>query len=123
MKPLEFKEVNVRFAGNQEEYQTLPCHRDDEGEVTFCMELTQKEVEAVIKTGRVWLSVLTFNQPLQPIGLTTLKPEAMTEPEISKDYCPTCGSRHSTCGYKELRVCKLCSTEYKGETWPNVKEG
>ena len=46
MKPIEFKEVNIRFAENQPEYITLPAHKFDtpNGEVTL----------------------LTFSEPLTP---------------------------------------------------------
>lgn len=75
MKPIEFDEVNVTFAKDQEEYNELPAYRSKDGEVVTCFQLTPEEIAKVSETGLLWLSVLTFNRPLQPLLLTTEKPE------------------------------------------------
>lgn len=62
--------VNVEFAKNQEEYQNLPAHKFDNGLVCCCLELDKDELEEIIKTGKVYISFLTFNQPLQPFFIT-----------------------------------------------------
>lgn len=75
MKAINFKEVNVQVAENQPEYETLPAHVAGNGEVTCCFELDENELKQVAETGKIWLSFLTFNQPLQPIYGSCLKPE------------------------------------------------
>lgn len=76
MKPITFDQANVKIAENQEEYMTLPAHHseDTEGIVTCCWELTPEEIEQVKETGKIYLQMWTFNNPLQPIMLHTSNP-------------------------------------------------
>lgn len=67
MKPIEFKGQNVIFAKDQPEYQPLPALRMPDGEVITCWEFTEEELQKVLKNKCIYLSQLTFNQPLQPI--------------------------------------------------------
>jgi hypothetical protein len=71
MKPVEFKGHNVVFAKDQPEYQPLPAMKvlGPQGEVISCWELTDEELEVIVKTKRIYLSQWTFNNPLQPILL------------------------------------------------------
>lgn len=75
MKPIEFPEQNVVFAEKQDEYENLPAHVVDEpeGRVIFCQSLSFTERLRVLFTGRIWCSITTFNQPLQPSFFTTKK--------------------------------------------------
>lgn len=66
MTPTTFPESNVTFAKDQPEYLPLPAWRDDEGQVVSCWELTFLERLKVLFGANIWLSQLTFNQPLQP---------------------------------------------------------
>jgi len=66
MKPIEFKEQNCVFAENQPEYLPLPVHKTEDGQVISCWRLTWKERFKVLFGGKMWLSMLTFNKPLQP---------------------------------------------------------
>ena len=75
MKPTRFEETNITYAEDQPQYIPLPGHVSEDGEATFCFELSEEEKQQIAETGVIWLSVLTFNQPLQPIRLSTLKPE------------------------------------------------
>lgn len=76
MDAIQFKEVNATYGANQAEYVGLPGHQG--GAPTFpftcCMQLDEQEKAHVAKTGKIWLSQLTFNHALQPIRLSTLKP-------------------------------------------------
>jgi hypothetical protein len=67
VRPVEFAEQNCVFAKNQPEYLPLPTHKTEAGEVISCWALTWKERFKILFTGRLWLSVLTFNAPLQPL--------------------------------------------------------
>jgi len=80
MKPIEFKEQNVVFAKDQPEYQPLPALRLDtpSGEVITCWGLSWKERLRVLFTGKVWVSLLSFNKPLTPSLLSTDKNDLFT---------------------------------------------
>jgi hypothetical protein len=75
MKARCFKQQNAIFAKDQKEYLQLPAHCDTEnGTATFSFKLSEEEIKQVIETGTVYLTVLTFNQPLQPIAQSFLNP-------------------------------------------------
>lgn len=73
MKPKKFKEANVTYGTNQSEYLPLPAHKTEDGQAVFCFELDEEERKRIAETGEVWVSLLTFNRPLQPIFITTKK--------------------------------------------------
>ena len=77
MKPIKFDGANVVYGANQPEYLPLPAERRPgrSGEVVTCWELSPEEIKRVQETGKIWLSVLTFGQPLQPLLLTIDKPD------------------------------------------------
>ncbi|MEA4821904.1 MAG: hypothetical protein VB122_06760 [Erysipelotrichales bacterium] len=83
MKPLaqitDDLKANVKFAENQNEYPTLPAHVFPNGVVACTLELTDEEIEEIVKTKKVYLSMLTFNKPLQPFFVTG-------QQETFKDY-------------------------------------
>jgi hypothetical protein len=73
MKPIEFEEQNCVYAEDQPEYLPLPVFKEkgEEGAVTSCWALTWRALTwrerlRLLWTGRVWLTVWTFNEPLQP---------------------------------------------------------
>lgn len=68
MKPIAFKEANTVFALGQPQYLPLPSykHYDNMGRVTSCWRLTLIERLRLLWTGRLWFTVATFNEPLQP---------------------------------------------------------
>lgn len=75
MKPVEFPEQNVVFAKDQPEYLPLPAFKNDspEGEVVSCYQLSFVERLKLLFTGRIWVSVLSFNKPLTPQFLSVNK--------------------------------------------------
>lgn len=84
MQPLKFEGCDIVYGATQEEYQPLPAERvgrPEIGQINTCWELSPEELEIVKKTGKIWLSVLTFGQPLQPILLSAEKPDIC---ELSK---------------------------------------
>ena len=70
MYPIEFKEQNWIFAKDQPQYLSLPCYKSEDGEVISCWKLTFKERLKVLFGKPIWLSMLTFNKPLQPQKLS-----------------------------------------------------
>ena len=73
MKPVKFKQCNVIYAENQPEYQPLPAYKNksDLGEVVSCWEMSFRERLKVLFTGKVYVSLLSFNMPLTPSFLST----------------------------------------------------
>jgi len=69
MRPIDFQQANCVYAANQPEYLPLPALKDGgPGEqVTSCWRLTWRERIRLLLTGKLWLAVWTFGQPLQPI--------------------------------------------------------
>jgi hypothetical protein len=61
----------VTFAEDQPEYLPLPAWRDANGTVVTRWRLSLKERIRVLFTGDLWLTLMTFNHPLQPVKLTT----------------------------------------------------
>lgn len=71
MEAIKFKGSNVVFAENQDEYKSLPAYIDNNGVVVTCWKLSEEEIKNINETGRIYLETLTFNNPLQPVMLTT----------------------------------------------------
>lgn len=67
----------IIFAEDQAEYLNLPAIKNSspEGMVTTRWHLTWQERFRVLFSGNLWLSILTFHNPLQPITLTTKCPK------------------------------------------------
>lgn len=70
MKPVNIKGQNVIYAKDQPEYFPLPGRRNDDGVLTTCWKLSCLERMKALITGRIFLCVMTFNKPLQPVKLT-----------------------------------------------------
>lgn len=71
MKAVNFIGCNVVFGANQQEYNPVPALKTEDGLVVTCFELTDEEVEQVIKNKRFYFAQLTFNSPLQPFKPVT----------------------------------------------------
>lgn len=81
MRPVQFRAVNAEFARHQNEYLPLWAHKDEYGTVTTCWELSWWERVKMFVTGRLWVQVMTFNGPLQPIRPTVGQPEVRVRGE------------------------------------------
>ena len=77
MQSLNFDGANVVFGAKQPEYIPLPAEDrgGKSGEILTCWELSPDELKRVQETGKLWLGVLAFGQPLQPVYLAVDKPE------------------------------------------------
>jgi hypothetical protein len=73
MKPIKFKEQNCTFAESQPEYLPLPAFKTESGEVISCWHLSLFERIQLLITGKLWVSLLSFNKPLTPSFFTTKK--------------------------------------------------
>lgn len=99
MKPIDFPASNVVIAKDQEQYLSLPAHRDEESEacpVVSCWQLTFGERIRILLTGRMWVSTLTFKHSVQPtsLGVTvpiyrwgakTSEPETMIVKDLAEE--------------------------------------
>ena len=74
MEAINHEGFNVQFAEHQEEYITLPAHRDDKVKCTTCWKLTWRERFQVLFKGKFFLQILTFNKPLQPLKMQVDNP-------------------------------------------------
>jgi hypothetical protein len=71
MKPIKFEGCNIELGEGQKEYNTLPAFYDaNNGQMVTCWKLSESEIEMVQKTGVIYLSTSTFNQPFQPVFLS-----------------------------------------------------
>lgn len=77
MKPIAFSEANTVFATGQKEYLPLPAyqHKDNWKGVSSCWGLSLMERIKILFTGKVWVSMPTFGDPLTPIKLSINKPD------------------------------------------------
>lgn len=71
MTPKTFKGHNIVFGKDQPEYQPLPALRLHDGQVITCWELTDEELQDVIKNKCIYVQQMTFNHPLQPIYVSS----------------------------------------------------
>lgn len=69
----------VVYAKDQPEYVPLPAVKLADGEVISRWELTVEEKEKISETGCIYVAMLTFNGPLQPIWLTVEPPTLRAE--------------------------------------------
>lgn len=70
MEPIKFKQANITFAENQEQYLPLPAYRDPNdpaGRVISCWGFSWWERFKILFTGKMFLTSLTFHQSLQPL--------------------------------------------------------
>lgn len=62
------------YAKDQPEYIPLPSIREDDGCVITRWQMTRRERLQALVRGSVYLEVLTFNRPLQPLRMGTTPP-------------------------------------------------
>lgn len=88
MKPIEFKHQNTVYAKDQPEYQPLPALKIEgpEGHVVSCWKMTFLERLKVLFTGRVWLSLMSFNKPLTPSYMAVNRKEVYSHPDDTKQH-------------------------------------
>lgn len=79
MKPIVFPGANCIYSKDKKGVEPLPACKFDTGEVLSCWELSPDEIEKVRQTGCIWLTVQTFNMPLQPMFMTVNKNDIIIE--------------------------------------------
>lgn len=73
----KFAEMNCMIAEEQPEYIAMPAYRagDVRGSLICCWELSLAELSELIRTRKIWHTIQTFNNSLQPQLLQTDKPD------------------------------------------------
>jgi hypothetical protein len=69
MKPIKFKGSNTIFAKNQKPYLPLPAwvkSDDEKGTTVCCWQANLIERLKILFTGKLYVSLLSFNKPLTP---------------------------------------------------------
>lgn len=74
MIPVTFPECNVVLGMSQDDYAPLQAYRAPDGQVICAFRLSPQELKEIQETRTLWVSTLTFNNPFQPIGLSTQCP-------------------------------------------------
>ncbi len=72
MKAEDFPESNQKIAEKQDEYITLPAYidkNDSNGYLITCWKGSIKERLLFLFTGKMYLTVMTFKKPLQPLKM------------------------------------------------------
>lgn len=65
----------INFAESQDEYNTLPGYRAEDGTVLTRWRLTWRERLQILFSGNLYLWMMTFNKPLQPVMLQVETPK------------------------------------------------
>ena len=79
MEPIKFNEANTVYGKGQENlYEALPALLFENGNVVTCWKLSFKDILRLIFTKKLWLCVATFNNPLQPLFMSTNKRDIFT---------------------------------------------
>ena len=105
MKPVTFEGHNIVLGAGQPQYQPLPAYRvgDTAGTVISCWELEPNDKLILERTGRIWLSQLTFNQPLQPQLPSSTRPA-----ELGVITGPVAAEVQEPCCTDDPRECEGC---------------
>ena len=79
MEPIKFKEHNAVYAEDQPQYKPLPVfkYESKEGECVSCWKLSWGERFKIFFTGKLWVSLMTFNKPLTPSLFTVNKKDVL----------------------------------------------
>jgi len=73
MKAVEFEYQSDIIEKDSEVYLPLPLLRfdnDPHGTIITCWEMSEEERDEFLKTGRLYVSLLTFNKPISPMSLS-----------------------------------------------------
>ncbi len=69
MESKEFSRQNTIVAKDQPQYTPLPAYVRANKQVITCWKMSLEEMEIFKETGEIWLSQMTFGDPLQPVRM------------------------------------------------------
>lgn len=70
MTPVQFPQANIVLAKDQPEYNPLPAFFDMQGTMVTAWQMDEDERKEFLRTGRIYLTQLTFGKPFQPVRLS-----------------------------------------------------
>lgn len=73
MNPIDFPGTNCAIGKGQDQYNTLPAIvlGDPQGTIITCWEFSVDELDTISKTGKLYISFMTFGRPMHPVLPTT----------------------------------------------------
>lgn len=101
MKAIDFPQRNLMLAENQPEYETLPVYVETKEMIvpnepndpqlailtknipwsmTACFELSDREIEELVKTRKLWYTQMLFGNNFQPVAMSTKNPFIIVMP-------------------------------------------
>ena len=75
MKPINFDGADTVFGKNQPEYLPLPAKQVDNNTIMTCWELSDDDILLINSSKKIWLGIMTFGKPLQPVLLASSRSE------------------------------------------------
>jgi hypothetical protein len=94
------------YAKDQPQYLPLPTHKTPDGRVLSRWELSEEEVQQIVHTRSIYLTLLTFDQPLQPIILGVDPPASFDYLAYAENSLPRAGEAEKpegcTCDFPEV---------------------
>lgn len=134
MNSIDFPEANTALAKDQPHYKTIFVHAEiktNKRQMIVCFELSDEEVERIIKDRKLWYAQSTFGQLFQPMVIMTANPfnnpihdfkppiddNKVSDEEwdkthfvasliVSENICANCGKPHHA-HYFSTRQCDL----------------
>lgn len=87
MTPIKFTEQNVVFAENQPEYQPLHAFLDKGqlGQQITCWQLSDEEIEVIVKEKKLWVSQMTFHKPAMPLLFSVNKSDVLITKPLDEE--------------------------------------
>jgi len=67
MEPVKFDGADITYAENQPEYLPLPAKKVNDNTILTCWELSDQDIEMLKQTRKLWIGVMNFGLPLQPM--------------------------------------------------------
>ena len=123
-KVTDTQEINIQVAKDQDQYNTLPANYAS-GLMAFAFELSEEDIEKILKNKRIYVSLLTFGKRMNPINIA-VDPEDFDESckynreEVLKEQkAATCSNCPCAYPIKSFRkndkneyVCPMCGMTY-----------
>jgi hypothetical protein len=79
----------VCYAKDQPQYLPLPAVKLEDGSILTRWVLSEDEKRQILEQGYIYLEVLTFNRPLQPLRLSAEVPEGFVPVPITEVWPDT----------------------------------
>lgn len=117
MEAVKFKHHNVVFAENQKEYKPIPALRiaGPGGHVISCWRLSLWERIKVLFLGRVWMDLMSYNQPLTPSHLSVNRKDMYIHPDDNKRF--NLSLKISKIRFKTERLIRTIELKFRYANW------